>query len=83
MYKGALYENIVAEGLKKSGYELYYYKKNDSTLVEDFFIRSHDCLIPIEVKSGIKFAKTNIGYTNSIYTFPLFLVFLLYRYMHE
>lgn len=105
VYKGALYENIVAEGLIKSGYELYYYKKNDSTLEEDFFIRSTDYLIPIEVKSknnksksmrtlideerysdvkyGIKFAKTNIGYANSIYTFPLFLVFLLYRYMHE
>lgn len=36
-----------------------------------------------DVKYGIKFAKTNIGYTNSIYSFPLFLVFLLYRYMHE
>lgn len=27
VYKGALYENIVAEALVKSGYDLYYYKK--------------------------------------------------------
>ena len=27
VYKGALYENIVAEALIKCGYELYYYKK--------------------------------------------------------
>lgn len=28
VYKGALYENIVAEGLTKSGYALYYFKKH-------------------------------------------------------
>ena len=39
-YKGALYENIVGEALKKSGYDLYYYKREDSTLEEDFFIRT-------------------------------------------
>lgn len=104
VYKGAMYENIVAEGLRKSGYDLYYYKKNDSTLEEDFFIRTIDHLVPIEVKAkngksksmktliesskypeiayGIKFAKKNIGYSDCVYTFPLFLVFLLYRYMH-
>ena len=27
VYKGALYENVVAEALVKSGYGLYYYKK--------------------------------------------------------
>lgn len=31
VYKGALYENIVSEALVKSGYGLYYYKKEDST----------------------------------------------------
>ena len=51
VYKGALYENIVAEALTKSGYDLYYYKREDSTLEEDFFIRSADALIPIEVKA--------------------------------
>ena len=51
VYKGALFENIVSEALVKSGYKLYYYKRNDGTLEEDFFIRSANNLIPIEVKS--------------------------------
>ena len=51
VYKGAIYENIVSEALIKEGYNLYYYKRSDSTLEEDFFIRNKDYLIPIEVKS--------------------------------
>ena len=51
VYKGALYENIVGEALYKSGYLLYYYKREDGTLEEDFFIRDKDNLIPIEVKA--------------------------------
>ncbi len=51
VYKGALYENIVAEALSKSGYDLYYYKRDDSTLEEDFFVRTADHLVPVEVKS--------------------------------
>lgn len=51
VYKGTLYENIVGEALVKSGYKLYYYKREDGTLEEDFFIRSLDNLIPIETKA--------------------------------
>lgn len=51
VYKGALYENIVSEAFVKEGYKLYYYKKENSSLEEDFFIRSQECLIPVEVKS--------------------------------
>lgn len=51
VYKGALYENIVGEALVKSGYKLYYYKRDDGTLEEDFFIRSAENLIPVEVKA--------------------------------
>lgn len=51
VYKGALYENIAGEALAKSGYELYYYKREDSTLEEDFFVRSRNNLVPIEVKA--------------------------------
>ena len=51
VYKGALYENIVGEALVKSGYSLYYYKRENSTLEEDFFIRTADALIPLEVKA--------------------------------
>lgn len=58
VYKGALYENIVAEALVKQDYDLYYYKKDDSTLEEDFFIRSSSDLLPIEVKATNGRAKS-------------------------
>ena len=42
---------MVGEALVKQGYKLYYYKRSDSTLEEDFFIRSASSLIPLEVKA--------------------------------
>lgn len=103
VYKGALYENVVAEALRKSGYGLFYYKREDSTLEEDFFVRTASDLIPVEVKakngkakslhtlinsgryedirSGIKLVGGNLGYHDSIYTFPYFCAFLLKRYL--
>lgn len=51
VYKGALYENIVGEALVKAGYDLYYYKKDNSTLKQDFFVRNKENLIPVEVKA--------------------------------
>ncbi len=50
-YKGALYENIVADMLVKSGYSLYFYRNEKSTLETDFFVRDSDSLIPVEVKA--------------------------------
>ena len=58
VYKGALYESIVGEALVKSGYSLYYYKSDDSTLEEDFFVRTSSSLIPIEVKAKNSKAKS-------------------------
>lgn len=58
VYKGALFENIVAEAFVKAGYSLYYYKRDDSTLEEDFFIRTQDSLIPVEVKAQNGTAKS-------------------------
>lgn len=52
VYKGALYENFVAEAFLKQGLGLYYFKKENSTLEEDFFVRTQDELIPVEVKSN-------------------------------
>lgn len=51
-YKGAIYENIVADMLVKQGYELFFYKNEKSTLEMDFFIRDTSSLIPIEVKAN-------------------------------
>ena len=50
-YKGALYENIVADMLRKARYDLYYFRNEKSTVEIDFFIRSAKSLIPIEVKA--------------------------------
>lgn len=58
VYKGALYENVVGEALVKSGCGLYYYKKKDSTLEEDFFLRTAEDLIPVEVKATNGRAKS-------------------------
>ena len=49
--KGGSYESLVADILAKRGEELYYYKKEDSTL-EIEFILERDCkLVPVEVKA--------------------------------
>ncbi len=58
VYKGALYESIVGEALVKSGYGLYYYKKDNGTLEQDFFVRTSNSLIPLEVKSTNNRAKS-------------------------
>ena len=58
VYKGALFENVVGEALAKSGYGLYYYKRDDSTLEEDFFVRTASKLIPVEVKAKSGKAKS-------------------------
>lgn len=50
-YKGALYENAVAEMLVKQGYPLYFYRNEKSTLEMDFFLRDADSLVPLEVKA--------------------------------
>lgn len=50
-YKGAIYENIIADMLKKSGYNLYFYKNEKSTIEMDFMVRDKDHLIPVEVKA--------------------------------
>jgi len=51
VYKGALYENLVGDMLVKSGSPLYSYKRNNSTLEEDFFVRTKQSLVPVEVKT--------------------------------
>ena len=51
-YKGAVYENVVGEMLRKSGYgQLYFYKHDNPAVEMDFFVRDADSLIPVEVKA--------------------------------
>ncbi len=58
VYKGALYENFVGEALSKSGYDLYYYRREDGSLEEDFFVRTASELLPVEVKAGNSVSKS-------------------------
>lgn len=58
VYKGALYENIAAEALTKCGVGLYYYKREDSCLEQDFFVRTRKSLLPLEVKAKNGKAKS-------------------------
>ena len=51
VYKGAVFENIVAEALVKSGLPLFYYRDSNSQLEMDFFVRDQNGLIPLEVKA--------------------------------
>ena len=51
IYKGAIYENIIAEIFAKSGKKLYYFEHN-STIEIDFFIRLDNIATTIEVKSA-------------------------------
>lgn len=51
IYKGAIYENIIADIFAKLGKKLYYFEKN-STLEIDFFIRYEGEATAVEVKSA-------------------------------
>lgn len=64
-YKGALYENVVADMLRKSGYDLYFYKKEDGTQKIGFFVRDLNSLIPIDVKVKDGKPQTMVGLINN------------------
>ena len=51
-YKGALYVNIVAEMLTKAGFDLFFYRDEQSKIEMDFIIRDEKSIIPVEVKAG-------------------------------
>ena len=42
----------MTEAFIKQGLGLFYYRKENSTLEEDFFVRTENDLIPVEVKSN-------------------------------
>ncbi len=50
-YKGAIYENLVGQMLTVQGLELFYYKKENAQLEMDFFVRTSESLVPLEVKA--------------------------------
>lgn len=96
IYKGAIYENIIADIFGKSGKNLYYFEHN-SKIEMDFFIRMNKQATAIEVKSaentksksmnsiienygvkhGIKLSSKNVGGTDSVDSFPLYMAMFL------
>lgn len=57
IYKGAIFENVVADTLKKCEIPLYYYNKNNS-LELDFIYRFKNDIIPLEIKATTGNAKS-------------------------
>jgi len=51
IYKGAIYENIIADIFGKSGKKLYYFEHNGKLEI-DFFIRRNNTATAVEVKSA-------------------------------
>ena len=96
IYKGAIYENIIADIFAKSGKKLYYFEHN-SKIEIDFFIRYNNQAVAIEVKSaentksksmnsiienwnvkhGIKLSSKNIGETDKIDCYPLYMAMFI------
>ncbi len=58
VYKGGLFESIIGEALVKSDYVLRFFKKENSTLELDFFVRTQKNLVPVEIKAGNNTAKS-------------------------
>ena len=56
-FKGAIYENLMADTLHKKGQKLYYFQK-DSGLELDFIVRMNGECVPIEVKAKSAKAKS-------------------------
>lgn len=96
IYKGAIYENIIADIFSKSGKKLYYFEQK-SQIEIDFFIRYKKQATAVEVKSadntkaksmnavienyhvkhGIKLSSKNVGGTDTVDSFPLYMALFL------
>ena len=91
-YKGAIFENLIADVFGKMGRKLYYFHK-DSGLEVDFVIRYKGQCTLVEVKAStgtilrhpekyhvsqaIKLGDYNVGRTEQLLTLPLYMAFLL------
>ena len=96
IYKGAIYENIIAEMFTKLNKKLYYFEYRDKIEI-DFFIRKNGVATAVEVKSadntksksmnsiiqnwgvehGIKLSSKNIGGSEKIDCYPLYMAIFL------
>jgi len=60
IYKGALYENIVADIFRKLGKQLFYFAR-DNRFEIDFIVRADDVATAVEVKAGDNTRAWSIG----------------------
>lgn len=60
IYKGAIYENIIADVFAKAGKKLYYFEK-DGKIEIDFFIRHNGKATAVEVKSADNTRAKSMG----------------------
>lgn len=70
-YKGAIFENLIADIFTKMGRKLYYYRK-DSGLEIDFVIRYHGECVLVEVKASTgntKSTKTILQYPDKYHVY--------------
>ena len=51
LYKGVIVENFVANQLVCNGFDLYYYRSNNTSKI-DFLLYTKNGIIPVEVKAG-------------------------------
>ena len=50
--KGGIYENIISEMLIRRGYNLNYYRTQNSAMELEFLIEKDGEVVPVEVKAG-------------------------------
>ena len=60
-YKGAIYENVIAQMLSAQGFEAVFFRNKKGDIEMDFMVRDSRSLIPVEVKA-------NDGATKSLNT---------------
>ena len=82
IYKGAIYENMIADAQIKNGKNLYYFSKDSGFEVKakNGTAKSLKEVInntDYSINKGIKLIDGNIGNANNICTLPLYMGFLL------
>ena len=65
--KGGIYENVISEMLIKRGYNLNYYKTQNSSMEVEFLIEKDGEVIPVEVKAGNTSTASLNNYINTFH----------------
>ena len=68
-FLGVMSENYVAQALTRNGFELFYWK-NDNTAELDFVIQLEGKVIPIEVKNGTRTKSVSMSMFVNFYNCP-------------